>query len=70
MTKNNPIMTKRYDLLDAYRLFASIGVITIHCRYQLVQFQWFQVIQFLLAMCVPFTYSGAYPFTFRQLIRV
>ena len=54
MTKNNPIMTKRYDLLDAYRLFASIGVITIHCRYQLVQFQWFQVIQFLLAMCVPF----------------
>ena len=27
MTKNNPIMTKRYDLLDAYRLFASIGVI-------------------------------------------
>lgn len=54
MTKNNPIMTKRYDLLDAYRLFASIGVITIHCRHQLVQFQWFQVIQFLLAMCVPF----------------
>lgn len=39
MTKNNPIMTKRYDLLDAYRLFASIGVITIHCRHQLVQFQ-------------------------------
>lgn len=54
MTKNNPIMTKRYDLLDAYRLFASIGVITIHCRHQLVQFQWFQVIQFLLAMCVSF----------------
>lgn len=54
MNKSNLNITKRYDLLDAYRLFASIGVITIHCRYQLFHTQWFQAIQFLLAMCVPF----------------
>lgn len=35
MNKNNLNTKKRYDLLDAYKLFASIGVISIHCIYQL-----------------------------------
>lgn len=60
MNKSNLSITKRYDLLDAYRLFASIGIISIHCIYQLGSYEWYRNIQFLMAMCVPcfFMISG------------
>lgn len=54
MNKNNLNTKKRYDLLDAYKLFASIGVISIHCIYQLSSNEWYKNIQFLTAMCVPY----------------
>lgn len=47
-------ITKRYDLLDTYKFFASIGVIAIHCRYQLDSHEWYKNIQFLMTMCVPY----------------
>ena len=42
MNKNNLNTKKRYDLLDAYKLFASIGVISIHCIYQLSSNEWYK----------------------------
>lgn len=46
--------TKRNYLLDAFRLFAALGIVTLYCEFYLGNFHWWQMIRPLMDCGVPF----------------